>query len=221
MTGADSSFSSCDGSSVGRAMLGLAAAVWIAGAAAPPSVVAQAAAREVVVYATDLPRRALSEFEVWNDAASPGGKLVGTPNTGGNLDPPPEADPHVTFKVTVEGGVPYRCWVHMKVGTPRGLSRANVLWVQVSDAVDQSGRQILKPDTRSYLTARGPSAPGWAWVPCNSSEPGADHLIRFRADGQVTVRLQAGMEGVGFDQFVLSPARYLDSAPTDAVVPKP
>jgi hypothetical protein len=29
------------------------------------------------------------------------------------------------------------------------------------------------------------------------------------------------MEGVGFDQVLLSPARFLESAPTEAVVKKP
>ncbi len=219
MTEADSSSSSCGRL---RGMLGLvAAAVLVGRAAVPPAAAAQATPREVVVYAADLTPKALSEWEFWTDAASPGGKLVGTPNHGADLDPPPEEDPHVIFKVQVQAGAPYRCWIHMKVGEPQGVSRANLLWVQVSDAVDQANKQILKPDTRSYLTARGPAQPGWAWVRCNSSEPGADGLIRFRAGGEVTVRVQAGMEGVGFDQFVLSPARFLEAAPTEAVVPKP
>jgi hypothetical protein len=42
--------------------------------------------------------------------------------------------------------------------------------------------------------------------------------VRFAAAGEVTVRIQAGMEGVGFDQVVLSPAKYLETAPTEAVV---
>jgi hypothetical protein len=29
------------------------------------------------------------------------------------------------------------------------------------------------------------------------------------------------MEGVGFDQFILSPARFLNGPPTEAVVAKP
>ena len=197
-------------------------AAW-SGAASPMAAGArigfgQAPPPDVVVHASTLPRGALSEFEVWNDAASPGGKLVGTRNTGGELDPPPENDPNVRFKVQVLGGVPYRCWIHMKVGPPKGVALANRLWLQFSNAVDENGRETLRPGTRSYLTARGPAQPGWAWVRCNSSEPGADGLIRFRAGGEVTVRVQAGMEGVGFDQLVLSPARFLNAPPTEAVV---
>jgi hypothetical protein len=178
---------------------------------------AQSPARDVVVYASDLPGSALSEFDFWNDPASPGGKLVGTPNGGGHLDPPPENDPHVTFKVRVQGGVPYRCWIHMKVGPPKGESQANMLWVQFTGAVDNANREVLKPGTGDYLTARGPTRQGWAWVACEPAQP----RIHFRTSGEVTVRLQAGMEGVGFDQVLLSPARFLESAPTEAVVKKP
>ena len=172
---------------------------------------------EVVVYASDLTNRSLSEFDFWNDAASPGGRMVGTPNTGGGLDPPPEDDPHVTFTVRVRRGVPYRCWIHMRVGTPKGKSQANLLWVQFSDAVDQANREVFRPGTGSYLTAQAPARQGWTWVGCGAPEP----RIYFRTDGEVTVRLQAGMEGVGFDQVVLSPAKYLEQPPTEAVVKKP
>jgi len=177
----------------------------------------QSPAPEVVVYASDLTDRALSEFDFWNDPASPGGKLVGTYNGGGHLDPPPEDDPHVSFKVRVQGGVPYRCWIHMKVGPPKGESQANMLWVQFTGAVDNANREVLKPGTGDYLTATGPARQGWAWVGCESSQP----RVHFRTSGEVTVRLQAGMEGVGFDQVLLSPARFLEHPPTEAVVKKP
>lgn len=177
---------------------------------------------EVIVYASDLPESALSEFDFWKDPASPGGKLAGTPNTGGELDPPPEDDPHVTFKIKVQSGVPYRCWIHMKVGAPKGLSKANMFWVQFSEAVDKAGKEILKPRSRSYLTAQGPAQQGWAWVSCDleGATSSSESLIYFRTSGEVTVRMQAGMEGVGFDQFLLSPAKFLDKAPSDTVVKK-
>ncbi len=177
----------------------------------------QSPAPEVVVYASDLPESALSEFDFWSDPASPGGKLVGTPNDGGHLDPPPEDDPHVTFKVRVQSGVPYRCWIHMKVGAPKGESQANMLWVQFTDAVDKAHREVLRPGTGSYLTAQGLARPGWAWAGCDGPEP----LIYFQNGGEITVYLQAGMEGVGFDQVLLSPSRFLTNPPSEPVVRKP
>jgi hypothetical protein len=216
------------------ALVGLAAVVlsaWAGGPKPAPmnsAVVAETQVKkpegpppEVVVYASDLPKSALSEFDFWNDPASPGGRMVGTPNTGDQLDPPPENDPHVTFKVQVQRGVPYRCWIHMKVGAPKGKSQANMLWVQCSDAVDKANKEVFRPGTRSYLTAHGPAREGWRWVRCDLADPKSpEALIYFRTSGEVTVRLQAGMEGVGFDQFLLSPARFLEKPPSEAVVKK-
>ena len=48
---------------------------------------------------------------------------------------------------------------------------------------------------------------------------GSDRLVSFTT-AEASVRVQAGMEGVGFDQLVLSPAQFLERAPSEAVVPK-
>ena len=102
-----------------------------------------------------------------------------------------------------------------------GKSQANVLWVQFSDAVDQTNNGIFRPGTGSYLTAQGPAQEGWTWVGCDLADADpSQSLIYFRTSGEITVRLQAGMEGVGFDQFVLSPVRFLDSPPVEAVIEK-
>jgi hypothetical protein len=186
---------------------------------AEPPLGAQAP-QDIVVHVTDLPASALSEFEYWKDPASPGGRLVGYPNRGDELDPPPEDDPHVIFPVQgVQRGVPYRCWIHMKVGPPLGVSQANRVYVQFSDAVDAAGKEALRPYTESYLTAQGPTREGWSWVPCDASA-GGRATVQFATGGKVTIRIQAGMEGVGFDQVVLSPSRFLDKPPAQAVVAK-
>jgi hypothetical protein len=45
-------------------------------------------------------------------------------------------------------------------------------------------------------------------------------MVHFPTSGEVTVRIQAGAEGVGIDQFVLSPAKYLDAPPAEPIAPK-
>ena len=173
---------------------------------------------EIVVYASDLPPDALDELDFFDDVASPGGKMISLPNHGDELDPPPENDPHFTFNVQVQNGIPYRCWVHLKVGEAKGRSTANVVWVQFSDSVNQANQEVFRPGTDSYLTAQGPTELGWTWVGCDVA--GSDSLVYFPTSGEVTVRIQAGAEGVGFDQFVLSPAKFLTSPPLEPIVEK-
>ena len=181
-------------------------------------VVSSGSPSEVIVYASDLPEDTLFELALMEDSNSPGGLFIGLPNNGDELDPPPENDPHVNFQVQVKSGIPYRCWVHMKVGEPKGRSNANVVWVQVSNAVDKSGGGMFEPESSSYLTAQGPLQSGWVWVGCNLE--GSDTLIFFAANGEVTVRLQAGAEGVGFDQFILSALEYMEHPPSEPIVEK-
>jgi hypothetical protein len=179
-------------------------------------------APEVVVHVNDLPPSALYEFDFWNEPASPGGRMVGTPNKGDELDPPPENDPHVRFQVPVQHGVPYRFWIHMKVGQPKGVSQANLVYVQFTEAVDKANKDVYKPGTGSYLAVRGPAREGWAWVGRDLADPkSTEPYIYFRTTGVSQVRVQAGMEGVGFDQVVLSPGRFLEKPPSEAIVAKP
>jgi len=147
--------------------------------------------------------------------------MLGITNTGDEMDPPPEDDPHVIFNVQVQAGVPYRCWIHMKVGAPQGKSQANVIWAQFSDALNHANEEAYTPETDSYLTAQGPAQEGWTWVGCDlEGSDSSESLIYFSTSGEVSVRLQAGMEGVGFDQFILSSARFLENPPSEAIVEK-
>lgn len=185
-----------------------------------PPVTSVAQPADVIVYASEIPESALRELSFYEDAAATGGKFIGLQNNGDELDPPPENDPHVTFTLQVQGEIPYRCWIHMKVGAPKGRSQANKIWVQLSNARDTSNQEILSPGSNSYLTSEGPLQEGWTWVGCNHANSTSDSLIYFRTSGEITVRLQAGAEGVGFDQFLLSPASYLDAPPSQPIVPK-
>lgn len=196
-----------------------------AGEAASPAAAANTvgpapagSASEVIVYASDLPPQALSELDFYDESASPGGKMISLPNNGDELDPPPENDPHLTFDVPVQSGIPYHCWVHLKVGEAKGRSTANVVWVQFSNSVNPANQEVFRPGTKSYLTAQGPTELGWTWVGCDAE--GTDSLVYFSSDGETTVRIQAGAEGVGLDQFVLSPSRYLNEPPSEPVVEK-
>jgi len=53
-----------------------------------------------------------------------------------------------------------------------------------------------------------------------ADDKSADPLVHFRTSGDVTVRLQARREGVGFDQFLLSSTRFPEKPRSEAVVKK-
>ena len=205
-------------------LAGNEAAAAAAAAAVEPerTAVTVAPATEIVVYSADLPEDNLYELELWEDEAAAEGELLGVTNSGDELDAPPENDPHATFTLAVQAGVPYRCWVHMLVGAAKGKSQANLFWVQFSGAVDQNKQSVYAPESPSFLTVQGPTQEGWAWVPCTlagATEPAAS-FVTFANSGEVTVRMQAGMEGVGFDQFLLSAGEYLENSPATAIVEK-
>jgi hypothetical protein len=180
----------------------------------------QGSLTEVIIYASDLLESDLSELEFWESPESPGDKMIGLLNNGDELDPPPENDPHVIFHVQVQSGIPYRCWIHMKVGKLNGKSTANLIWIQFSDAVDEVNNELFKPGTASSLRAQGSTKEGWSWVECDRADSEAEPLVYFKINGEIIVRLQAGMEGVGFDQFVLSAKEYLEGPPTAPIVEK-
>ena len=175
---------------------------------------------EIAVYMADLSENALAELDFVAEASAAGGKMVSLPNNGDELDPPPENDPHVLFSVPVLSATPYRCWVHLKVGAPKGKSQANLVWIQVSSAQDGAGNAAYQPGSASYLTAQGPTTEGWTWVSCEGDMASPQSLVSFNAAGEVTVRVQAGAEGVGFDQFVFSSAQFLEEPPSAAIVEK-
>lgn len=179
--------------------------------------------REVVIHAVDLPMSALGkDLEVWDDATSPGGKYIGIQNDGDTIGPPPDPDAAATFKVHVQAGLAYRCWVRLKVGPPKKNSQANIVLIQFTHAVDKQGKEVFTLGTRDCIVVKAPAKEGWIWAGKDLTDSrSVEPAVYFRFTGEVTVGIAAGAEGVGFDQFVLSPAQYLTKPPADAVTPKP
>lgn len=122
----------------------------------------------------------------------------------------------------VRAGVPYRLWLHLRRGSTSMKAVPGILWVQFDAAVDKDGRPVYPIGTKSALAVRGTRADKWIWTGKDLGDAGAtEPLIFFKASGEVTVRVTSGVGGAAFDQFVLSPLKYLDKPPTEAVVPKP
>ena len=175
----------------------------------------------VVIYAADIP--SASRHGSWTtaaDAASPGGiKLVtsdiGVANTSGALAAPVD---YVDVTFTATAGTPYTLWLRL-----RALNNSKYndsLFVQFSDAL-AAGSPVYAMNTASALAVNlatdstGGSVQAWGW------QNGAYWLsqattVTFAASGTHTLRLQVREDGVQFDQVVLSPTSFLNTAPGPA-----
>jgi hypothetical protein len=140
----------------------------------------------------------------------------------------PLAAPANYFEMTFDApaGITYRVWLRLRAS---GNSKWNdAVWVQFSDSV-ASATPIYRIGSTSALMVNlercsGCGTSGWGW------HNGAYWLsqttaISFASSGTHTLRVQIREDGVEVDQIVLSPSRYLASAPggitnDNTIVPK-
>ncbi len=178
--------------------------------------------REAVVHAADLPKDALAgDFRFDETPPAAGGRFVSVACDGRGEPLPPTNPNHVTFKMPVTGGVPYRLWVHLRPEEPCGPRHQHVVHVQITGATDKTTGESLDVGGARYLTIRGDGKPGWGWWGRDSQDSRAvEPLLVFRSSGEVTVRLYEGNHGTAIDQVLLSPAKYLDRPPAEAILPK-
>ena len=122
----------------------------------------------------------------------------------------------------VRAGVPYRMWLHIRRASREGNPVPGLLYVQFDSSVDKEGREIYRIGTKDAIFVRGTTANLFMWSGKDLADPTAtEPLLYFKTSGEVTVRVTGGAGGAGFDQFLLSPARFLEKPPTVPVVPKP
>jgi len=164
------------------------------------------------------------------DATSPNSTKLMTPDNGVANTNSPLASPadYVDVTFTANANTPYTLWLRMKATANSKFNDS--LWVQFSDA--QSGGGSVYPiGSTSGLSVNlaTDSAAGslnnWGWQNTSYWLSQAT-TVTFPTSGSHTLRIQTREDGAQFDQIVLSPSQYLNSAPgpvsNDAtIVPKP
>lgn len=187
--------------------------------------------RDVVIYASDVPLESLhGGWTIGSDVLSPLGTVLVTPDLGVANTNAPLANPTDYIDVTFDAlaGVRYAIWLRLKALNNSKFNDA--VWVQFSDAL-VNGSPLYRLNTTSGLLvnlasdANATSLNGWGW------QRGAYWLnqptsVTFATSGTHTLRIQIREDGVQLDQIVLSPSRYLNSAPgplgnDSTIVPKP
>lgn len=170
-------------------------------------------ATDVVIYASDVPASGI--HGVWSptsDSTSPSGLKLATPDNGWSSPNAPLASPNdyvdVTFNATA--GVPYRLWLRLQALNNNKYNDS--VWVQFSDAQAYPIGSTSGLLVNLATDGTGASLSGWGWQDAAYwlSQP---TTFTFSTTGSHTIRIQVREDGVQFDQIVLSPSRYLTSAP--------
>ena len=152
-----------------------------------------------------------------SDAGAAGGKAVQHPNAGAPKITQALAQPSNYFEqaFTADAGVPYRLWI-------RGRAQSNYwgndsVFVQFDGTVD-GGAAKYRIGSTSALEVNLEDCSdcglaGWGWQDTGWGVGVLGPEVVFASDGTQRMRVQTREDGFTIDQIVLSPARYLTSAP--------
>jgi hypothetical protein len=183
-------------------------------AASATMLLAQTAPAEVVLRAATASRA--GAWVVQSDAGASGGAALLLPDAGVPKLASASASPANYFDLTFQAraGVPYRLWIR---GKAQGDAWTNdSAFVQFSSSVDANGTPAFRIGTTSATIVSledcsGCGVSGWGWSDNGYGYDG--QVIYFASDGSQTVRVQGREDGFIIDEIVLSPQKYLTTAP--------
>jgi hypothetical protein len=124
------------------------------------------------------------------------------------------------FTFYAEANTPYHLWIHGRAQNDAWQNDS--VWVQFSDAIDASGAAAFRIGSTSgtYVSLEecsGCGEQGWGWQDNAYGTRGdLGPNIRFATAGTHTIRVQQREDGFDIGQIVLSPQRYLQTAPGGA-----
>jgi len=159
-------------------------------------------------------------FGAWavvSDSTAAGGSAVVHPNAGAAKLTQALAQPVNYFELafTPEAGVPYRLWL-------RGRAQSNYwgndsVFVQFDTSVE-AGAAKYRIGTSSALEVNledcsGCGLSGWGWQDTGWGVGVLGPEVTFASAGSQRIRIQTREDGFTIDQIVLSPQRYLTTAP--------
>lgn len=173
-------------------------------------------AQEVVIYASDVSTIQGNWAKEPSSSGAGGYRMTSTDDNAAVVDSPLAA-PSNYFEAsfTAPSYTTYHVWLRLRAASDSKWNDS--VYVQFSDAASPQGSAVYRINTSSALLVNleacsncGVSSWGWQdgayWL---SQTP----LVMFGASGSHKIRVQTREDGIQIDQIVLSPARYLSSAP--------
>lgn len=169
-----------------------------------------ATAGDVVIHASDVSR--FTGMSLVSDSTAAGGRALSTSDAGwASTERPAPAStaPMASFAFNVPASGDYRVWLRL-----RGLNNSKFnesVWVQFDDT-----SAVYRWGTNSGLLVNLENCSncgiqGWGWQD-NSWWLNQSSVVRL-SEGVHYVYVSVREDGVAFDQIVLSPATYLQTAP--------
>ena len=172
---------------------------------------------DIVLYAAQAPIIAGGWRKV-SDSTAAGGARIHYPNAGAAKLTAPLANPsnyiELTFSATA--GTAYRIWMRGKADN-NGWANDSV-FIQFSGSVTSSGSPTWRIGTTSSTEwnledCSGCGLSGWGWQDNGWGVGVLGPLVYFSTTGTQRIRIQHREDGISLDQIVLSPSKYLKSAP--------
>jgi hypothetical protein len=171
---------------------------------------------DILLYASDATARA-----TWTNAAdgtAAGATAIWHPNAGQSKRSSAAASPTQYFDIpfTAQAGVAYRLWIR---GRAQNNDWANdSVFVQFSGSVKASGSAIWRIGSTSATEMNledcsGCGLSGWGWQDNGWGVNVLGPLVHFQTSGPQTIRIQTREDGLYIDQILLSPSKFLSTAP--------
>jgi hypothetical protein len=185
----------------------------------PPPPPPPTGASEIVLYASNVGTLSGAWSKV-SDSTAAAGTTLRNVDAGAAALSAPLASPTNFVEATFNAvaGVRYRLWLRMRA---KDNSKWNdSVFVQFSGAVNSGGSPIYRIGTTAGLvvnqwTCADCQSIGWGWQNRGYwlNDTGD---VWFQTTGTQKIRIQVREDGTDIDQIILSPSKYLNSAPGPA-----
>ena len=194
----------------------------IAGALALMLTPGLAAAQSDIVLTPSAPSVVKGGWAVTSDSTAANGKAIRDADAGAAKITTALASPANYFEITFSAtaGVPYRIWLHGKAD--RNYWGNDSVFVQFAGSVTQAGYTNWRIGTTSAAEVNledcnGCGLSGWKWQDNGYGSGKLGPVVFFQATGTQRMRVQTREDGLSIDQIILSPSKYMYSAPTSVV----
>jgi PKD repeat protein len=173
-------------------------------------------AGEIALRYDDVVRRS-GHWSIASDSTAAGGKRLTSPNNGWAIPNAAYVSPSNSFDVqfTALRGIRYRVWLRLSAANGSGSNDS--VWLQYSNALDAAGSPLAPLGTTKGVALDGEACSGcglsgWGWKD-RAYWTNTTGIVSFTTTGTQTLRVQTREDGVRIDQIVISPEKYLSSAP--------